>query len=54
MKGYHEFMAICTWPEETLAEQRERIVKSILTPEQLAKRELFLNSNKKPKQLKLF
>lgn len=56
MSAYLEFMAICNWPEETLAEQRERILKEVFTPEQLAKRELFLKRNSKVTkgQLKLF
>lgn len=43
--------------EETLAEQRERIVRSILSPERLAERELFrlkYGKQAKPKQLTLF
>lgn len=56
MNGYLEFMTICNWPKETLAEQRKRILKEVLTPAQLAKRELFLKRNSKVTkgQLKLF
>lgn len=41
---------------ETLSEQRDRILKKLFSPEWFIKREIFLNSNMNntKKQLKLF
>lgn len=53
MNAYEDFMSICNWQEETLEEQRERIMKSLLTPEQYKKREEFFNSNNKVTEIQL-
>jgi len=54
MNAYEDFLSICDWGE-TLAEQRDRILSEILTPQQLEQRQAFFDkhSNNKITQSQL-
>lgn len=56
MDAFERWIEGLDWGEETLIEQRERLVKLVLSPEKLKERERIANLNvtKDPQQLKLF
>jgi len=53
MTELEQWAELLTWGE-TLSEQRERLVRSVLSPEQLAEREKLVKPTFENKQLELF